>query len=230
MATNVIQLEAFEAPLRAKRICWYMVPGAPTIYPPGFQEQTFTESPPFQRRILITSTQASESWKMTDKWDSILMPQGGTDWSLTLTVLLNQPFPTLVFITPGTVLPQALFQKCAQAGSKSPTIVHCQALTLPLPMMSITYDAIFFPPAKAIDDSLMEATQIALQKLLPSSSLQSFSVKDALKDLRGAGATLVVSSIEESVPTLYWYYASEQMAKGKDLLTSVMQTLLQRDM
>jgi hypothetical protein len=138
---------------------------------------------------------------------------------------MNQPAPSLAVATPGTAIPQALFQKCAQQGAKAPTIVVLQTLGQPLP---ITFDAVFFPPAKSIDESLLEATQLALQKLLSSETLRNFSAKDALKDLRGAGATLVVSSIEEVEPSLYWYYASEPTTRGNDLLASVVQTLLTR--
>jgi hypothetical protein len=53
-------------------------------------------------------------------------------------------------------------------------------------------------------------------------------MRDALKDLRGAGATLVISAIEEPDPSLYWYYAGEVRAKSKDVLSSVVYTLLNR--
>lgn len=226
--SNVVQLEAFESSLKARRIRWFISPLHPTIYPPGFQEQLFTESPPFQKRILLTSTSSSEAWKMTDKWDMILVPQTQMDWSLVLTLCMNQPAPTLVFITPETRVPPQVFQRCAQMGAKAPTLICLQTLTLPLPQSPITFDATFFPPAKDVEDALMEAMQIALKSVISDHKLGDFTVKDALKDLRGAGATLVVSSIEETEPTLYWYYASEQKARGKDLLTSVVQTLLHR--
>jgi hypothetical protein len=226
--SNVVQLEAFESSLKARRIRWFISPLLSAIYPPGFQEQLLTESPPFQRRILLTSTASSEAWKMTDKWDMILVPQTQLDWSLILTVLLNQPPPTLVIATPETRIPPQIFQRCAQMGSKGPTFICLQGLSLPLPQSPTTFDATFFPPAKDVEDVLMDAMQTALLSVLSAHKLGDFTVKDALKDLRGAGATLVVSSIEETEPTLYWYYASEQKARGKDLLTSVVQTLLHR--
>ena len=165
---------------------------------------------------------------MTDKWDMILVPQTQMDWSLTLTVLMNQPPPTLVISTPETRIPPQIFQKCAHMGAKAPTFICLQTLSHPLPQAPISFDATFFPPAKDVEDTLMDAMQNALKSVISDHKLGDFTVKDALKDLRGAGATLVVSSIEETEPTLYWYYASEQRAKGKDLLTSVVQTLLHR--
>lgn len=226
--SNVVQLEAFESSLKARRIRWFVPPQSPTLYPPGFQEQIFTESPPFQRRILITSTLSSEAWKMTERWDVILMPQTPMDWSLALTMLLNQPPPTLVFTTPETRVPPQIFQKCAAMGHKAPTFVCLQTLALPLPPPPVTFDATFFPPANAVEDALMDAMQASLQNLMSSDRLGNFSVKDALKDLRGAGATLVVSAIDDPDPSLYWYYASEPKTKGRDLLASVVQTILSR--
>lgn len=226
---NVVQLEAFEAPIKGRRLCWYLTPNHPALYPPGFQEQAFTESPPFQRRILITSRATSEAWKLTDKWDAILLPTTATDWSLALTVILNQPPPALVIVAPGVQVPTAVFQKTAQAGVKAPTFVVLQTLSLPLQAHPITFEAVFYPPSKAVDDTLTEAIQGSLQKLLSADTLRNFELKDALKDLRGAGATLAVSSIGEQQPSLYWYYASEPTAKGKDVLASVVQTLLMRE-
>ena len=226
--SNVVQLEAFESSLKARRIRWFVPPGAPTLYPPGFQEQIFTESPPFQRRILITSPLSSEAWKMTERWDAVLVPQTPMDWSLVLTILLNQPPPSLIITTPETRVPPQIFQKCAMLGLKAPTIVCLQTLALPLQPAPITFDATFFPPAKAAEDTLMDAIQASLQSVISGDKLASFSVKDALKDLRGAGAALVVSAIDDPEPSLYWYYASEPKSKGKDLLASVVQTLLSR--
>jgi hypothetical protein len=227
---NVVQLEAFESPLRGRRIRWFVSPGAPALYPPGFQEQCFTESPPFQKRYLITSPQSSEAWKLTDKWDAIFTPTTGIDWSLILTYLLNQPPSVLVLCTPEVQAPIPFFQKCTQAGHKAPTLICLQMLTLPLPQAPVTFDATFYPPAKAVDDHLMDAMQISLENLMSADRLRTFVVRDALRDLRGAGATLVISRIEDPDPCLYWYYASEPKARGKDLLASVVQTLLSREL
>jgi hypothetical protein len=226
---NVVQLEAFEAPLRGRRIRWFLSSSHGCTYPPGFQEQCFTESPPFARRVLITTPQSNEAWKMTDKWDAVLLPTLPTDWSLVLTVILNQPAPALVVCAPEVRIPPAVFQKAAQAGAKAPTFICFQTLALPAPPAPITFDATFFPPAKAVEDSLIEAIETVLPSLLSSDQMRGFVVKDALKDLRGAGATIVVSSIEDTQSALYWYYASEYKSKGKDLLATVVQTLLSRE-
>lgn len=226
--SNVVQLEAFESSLKGCRIRWFLTPGSPAVYPPGFQEQLFTESPPFQKRILITSDTSLDGWKLLDKWDLIVLPTTPTEWSLIVTFIVNLPSPSLVVCTPEVRAPQGFFAKCAQVPQKAPTIVCFQTLSLPLPQAAVSFHATFFPPAKAVEDTLMDAMQESLKKLVSSDKLGDFTVKDALKDLRGAGATLAVSSIEEPEPSLYWYYATELKVKGRDTMSSVIQTLLAR--
>jgi hypothetical protein len=227
--SHVVQLEAFEAPLRGRRIRWFLAPGAPVTYPPGFQEQCFIESPPFQRRILLTTHASSEAWKLVDRWDSVFVPSTAQDWSLILTVALNQPPPSLIIATPEVRVPPAFFQRCQATGAKAPTIVCFQTLQLPLQQAPVTMDATFFPPFKTMDDALMEATQAALQQLVSSDIMQNFVLKDAMRDLRSAGATIVISSIGDATQSLYWYYAAESASKKKDLFASIIQTLLSRD-
>ncbi len=227
--SHVVQLEAFESPLRNKRVRWFLVPGAPITYPSGLQEQLFVESPPFQRRILLTSHASSEAWKLVDRWDCVLHPVTADDWRLTLTLCLHQPAPCLVIVTPECKVPSAFFQTIQRAGTKAPTIILFQTLSMPVQHPPVTMDATFFPPSKYIDETLMEATQVVLQQLMSSDSLRNFVLKDALRDLKSAGATIVVSLIEETQPSLYWYYAEEQKPRTKDTITSVLQTLLARE-
>ncbi len=227
--SNVVQLEAFEAPLRNKRIRWFLSPNQPTTYPPGFQEQLFLETPPFQRRILLTTSSSSEAWKLVDRWDAILLLHTSADWSLALTVCMNQPAPALIIMTPELKPPPAFFTKCQTLGAKAPTLVHFQTLQLPIPSASITFDATFFPPSKSFDDTTLEATQAVLYQILSSTILRNFVLQDAIRDLKGAGASIVVTTIGEQEATLEWYYAVETKTKQKDMLTSVIQTLLLRE-
>jgi hypothetical protein len=145
-----------------------------------------------------------------------------------MTVVLHQPMPCLAFVTPECRPPAVFLTRSLQGSKGNITIVCLQTLALPLPQAPITFDATFYPPAKAVEDTLMEAMQQSLQQLVSLGKIGSFTVKDALKDLRGAGATLAVSSIEERESTLYWYYATEAKVKGRDLLSSVVYTLLNR--
>lgn len=227
--SHVVQMEAFEAPLRSRRIRWFLLPSAPITYPPGFQEQLFLESPPFQRRILLTTSASSEAWKMVDRWDGILLPHTAADWSLALTLCMNQPAPALVIMTPELKPPPAFFIKCQTLGHKAPTIVHFQVLTIPVPPPAITFDATFFPPSKSFEDMTLEATQIILQQTLSSSILRNFDLKDAMRDLRGAGATIVVSNLGEQESVLEWVYATEAKRKQNDSLSAILQTMLLRE-
>jgi hypothetical protein len=225
---TVVHLEAFEAPIRGKRLRWFLTPGCPVAYPPGFQEQCFMESPAFQRKVLLSSHASSEAWKLVDRWDAILHPMSSADWSIAVAVVCNQPAPCFIVVTPEVKVPLAFFQKLQQAGQKIPTLLYFQTLALPLASIQITFDATFFPSSSAMEESVLEATQAVLQQTIPSDTLRNFVLKDAIRDLRSAGATLVVSSIEEQVPTLYWYYASRSKIEDKPLLSSIVQTLLLR--
>jgi hypothetical protein len=227
--SNVVQLEAFEAPIRAKQLRWFLVPDYPVSYPPGFQEQCFIESPPFQRKLLLTASSSSEAWKLVDQWDGILLPTASSDWSIILAVILNQPQPCIVVLTPEVKVPAAFFQKCRQMGAKAPTLVWFQVLKVPIQQSPISFDATFFPSSTSLETTCLESTQLVLQQILPVETLRSFVLKDALRDLKSAGATLVVSGIEEQFPTLYWYYAAKNKIEEKPLLSSIVQTLLLRD-
>jgi hypothetical protein len=229
--THVVQLEAFEASIRSRMIRWFIDPGSPCSYPPGFHDQCCIESPTFQRRILIGSHESSEAWKLVDKWDVVLFPTTGTDWSILLTIILNQTPPCLVIFTPEVAVPLAFFQKLQKVGKPGgPTLVYFRKLTLETLTTSITFDATFFPPMTTDQSNSMECTNIILQKLVSSNTLRNFVLRDAVRDLQSAGATLAISSIEDSIPTLYWYYASSGKSKGKDLFSSIVQTMLLRDM
>lgn len=226
---SVVQLEAFEAPIKHRRLRWFCIPEAPITYPPGFQEQILTESPPFQRKLIVLSPQSSEAWKLVDKWDGIFIPQTGLEWSLLVTYIQNIPAPAFVVFTPEVQVPPAFYQKVSQLGQKAPTTIAFQTLGQTPVQPLVTYDATFFPPAQQMEEYTDNITTI-LHTLVSSETMRNFVLKDAIRDLKGAGATLVVSSIEESTATFYWYYASEHHTNEKRLFETVLQTLLKRPM
>jgi len=224
---SVLQLEAFEAPIKGKRLRWYLGHDHPIAYPPGFQEQIFTESPPFQRKILISSHNSSEAWKLVDRYDALFIPQTPMEWSLIIAFIQNIHHPCLVILTPEVQVPTAFYQKINQLGPKLPTLVVFSLLTSPIITPLIIFDATFFPPSKELE-SATEQVELILQSLVTTDILRMFVLKDAIRDLKVAGATLVVSTIEESKASLYWYYTSESNQQGKRLLETVIQTLLKR--
>jgi hypothetical protein len=211
-------LEAFESSIKNRRLRWFLTDLI--AYPPGFQEQVYNESPPFQRKVLISSHKSSEAWKLVDVWDAVFLPQAPLEWSLILAYLQNTPL-SIVCISPEVQTPTAFYQK-AQT-----TTVTFVSISTPNITPLITFDATFFPPAHSLD-SYLEQTKTLLNSLVSPDILRTFVLKDAIRDLHSAGATLVVSSIEESKASLYWYYVSESPVKNQ-LLDRVVSTLLRRN-
>jgi hypothetical protein len=213
---SVLQLDAFESSIKGRKIQWFLAPDSTIGYPPGFQEQIIES--PIQRRILVLSHTSSEAWKLVDRWDLVLVPQTGIDWSLLITILQNFP-PTLVVCAPEVQAPAAFYQKC-----NGTTLICLRYLVSITPL--VRFDATFFPPAQSCEE---EPTNALLQSLLTQETLRKLVLKDVLRDLKSAGATLVVSTIEESIPSLYWYYTSESAPSSRRLLDTVIQTLLKRN-
>jgi len=151
------------------------------------------------------------------------VPQTAIDWSILIAYLQNIS-SSICIVTPETQIPNAFYQKLVQLGSKIPTLV---VFTNQILVPFLPFDATFFPPARDIE-VCMDQTNSILQSLLTSDILRAFVIKDAIRDLRPAGATIVVSSIEESKSSLYWYYTSESGHKEKRLIETVLQTLLKR--
>ena len=215
-----VQVEAFEASIKGRRLRWFLAPDY-VAYPPGFQEQMFTEDKPFQRKILISSQQSSEAWKLVDTWDAVFVPQSPVEWSLILAYMQNTPKPAILILTPEVQPPLAFYQK-----STGTTLVSFSLISQVTAITPVSFDATFLPPAKDLDN--VDQINTLLQRIVTPENLYNFSLKDAVRDLKSAGATLVISSIEESKASLYWYYVSEMTQKNR-LLDTVIQTLLKRN-
>ncbi len=224
----VVQLEAFEATTKGRRIRWFLGQDAPITYPPGAQEQLFSEAPPFQRKVLLLSPTSSEAWKLVDRWDAVFVMQNGIEWSLVLSYLQNNVAPALMVIAPELHPPPAFFQKAAHLGPKTPTLLCLAYLHTAEHTPLLGYDAVFFPPVRDIEHAI-DQTQAILSSLINGETLRAFHLKEAIRDLHSAGASLVASSIEESTPSMYWYYASEaQQPQQRRLLETVVHTLIKR--
>jgi hypothetical protein len=217
---NVVHVDAFESSLIGHHVRWFLSTTDDIQYPPGFQEQVTTESPPFQRRFLILDLKSSEAWKVLDTWDAVFTPQASTDWSLVLTYLQHQPQCYVVF-APEVLPPAAFFAKAKQVLPKV-TLIHLQTFQQesfkPLP---IIYDDTFFPK---IQEQNLDFVQGILQQTLAKETLKNLVLKDVLRDLRSAGASLVVMR----QGALYWYYMSEHK-KPNSVLGAILRTFLQRE-
>jgi hypothetical protein len=205
MDRPVISLEAFEATLRGTITTWYLKDGSPA-HAPGFAEQIYTESPPVQRKILLAAPKSSQAWTVIDDWSIIYRPQSSQDWSIVLTIIQNQGAPFLVCSTPDLQIPQAFFQRLSQKSNPHMTFIMYAALgTLP------QADTYFFPCISPVDTHDIELLDKTIKKLIGNAP---FQLKEALKDIYGAQAGLVVSRVDLSHYSVFWYYASGGQKKG----------------
>jgi len=216
-----VHLEAFESSIKNRRLRWFLT--ETITYPPGLQEQVFNEGPPFLRRMLVSSQKSSEAWKLVDAWDAVFVPGSAIEWSLILAYIQNTAKPSVIFITPEVQVPVAFYQKCAGLATTITFSLIGSASVAPL----VSFDATFFPRACDLEN-YVDQTNGIIKSLVSGEIMRGFVLKDAIRDLRAAGATLVVSSIEESKASLYWYYVSESHVKERGLIDTVVQTLLRR--
>lgn len=197
--TQTITLEAFESQLRGTSILWYIPQKATPQYPPGFIDQIVTDDKPFSKKILIMSPNTPVGWRLIDDFDVIMRPTTGTDWSVLLSVLNNSAKPVLVIIAPYTYAPTALLQRLPQGITFVSIKYLDESNTSPQ-----TYQTVLLP-------------QLSLD-LVPSISFlhhfgipnPSWNISTVLKDLHGAGASIVASSIGDRLvqKQFYWYYTT----------------------
>ena len=198
---QTIALEAFEASLRGTNMLWYLLDRL-TVYPPGFTDQIFADGVPFARRLLITSSQTPPGWRLADDYDLIFRCQTGIEWSVLLTYITNAPKPMLIICAPFCTPPPNFLQRVPQTA----TLVAFAYMNQTAAQLSIqNYSSILLPPL-----SLDNISSISFPNHLgiPNPSWNQNSV---LRDLHGAGASLVVSSVGDRTmqKQYYWYYTSK---------------------
>ncbi len=222
---NTVSLEAFEHSLRGKRSVWIV----PSIgFPPGFCELIYSEMPHFVRKVLLTSPQSQEAWRFLENWDSILSIQNNQDWSLALTHVVYQPTPSLIIITPELKTPTTLFQKTLN----KQTIVQFALLSQPFDRTLLNADAVIFPYLKTPTESEIDTLYAILQMTTTEHAKQNKQVfKDILRDTRAAQASLLISSLGETLgkASLYWYYSTmKDKTPKEESLTLVLNTMVSR--
>jgi hypothetical protein len=209
--SQTITLEAFEANLRGTSILWYLAPHSKPQYPLGFVDQVVTDAPPFAKKILIISQQTPTGWRLVDDWDVVFRPTTGAEWSLVLTYFNNCPKPVLAVLAPSCFVPAALLQKL----NNTVTFVAFAYMEDISPNLHMgTYQSILLPPL-----SLDIIPSISFSQLLGIPSPQ-WNAASVLRDLHGAGASLVVSSIGDRLAQkqYYWYYTSKNQSSCWNLL------------
>ena len=224
MAQQILQLEAFEASPRNHRIQWYIHKDAPCGLPSEFANVVLSDTPQFVRKILILAEATPEAWKLSANYSLIFKPQTAQDWGLLITMIANSPQPTLVLSAPELRIPLAFFQKCPKV-----TFVQFSYLSDTASQMTILPSAVFFPYIQNLDDPNLDTIQKYLPLYFPPEMVRTFSLRDALHDMRGSGACLAISTIDEpkNQGSLCWYYANPQN-KEKNIISDVIQTLLFR--
>jgi hypothetical protein len=203
---KTITLEAFEAQLRGTSVLWYLASKATSQttyspqYPPGFIDQVVTDAAPFQKKCLVISPQTPPGWRLIDDFDIIFRPVTTVDWSLLLTFLTNSAKPLLCILAPYVYPPAQLLQKLPT----SITLVSLVFMDEPSTNLHVgAYQSILLPPL-----SLDVIPTISFPQHLGISN-PTWNIITVLRDLHGAGASLVVSSAERQVQKqFYWFYTS----------------------
>jgi hypothetical protein len=209
-----ISLEAFDGNIRGKLTQW-ILPSNECSLPNGFQDQLLSSTPAFQSHILLMTKQDSKAWLLSYSWDLTYMPETPNDWSLLLSILQHLKKPILIVTTPKCQAPPVFWQKCQ---THVPPVT-CAALKdipgesiVPIPYNISPY-AVFFPRL----DSIIDSQFMKIPSILPiavQQSIQSLDLRSIYRDLRGAGASLCLSSIDSrltangSIPAYNatWFY------------------------
>jgi hypothetical protein len=192
-----ISLEAFDENLRG-RISQWVIPSETCSLPNGFYDQLISGSAPFQTHILLSSKQDSKAWHLAFPWEMTFIPESLTDWSLFLSVLQHLKSPILIVTTPKVQVPQAFWQK-ALMNAKSPTFICLKNITSDS-QLTVLPHAIFMPKLDLITDTqFIKATTgfaPAVQALL-----QTLDLRSIYRELRGSGASLCLSMIDQRLGT-----------------------------
>jgi hypothetical protein len=209
MDRSVVSLEAFEANLRGTISVWYLKDGTPS-HGPGFADQIYTETPPIQRKILLAGPHVSQAWLVVDSWDIVYKAGSQQDWSVILAILQNQTVPFLVCSTPDLRIPPVFFQKLAQKPNPRMTFIAYTVLGTK-DAAAIPAHTHFFPSISPLDSLQIEQLDGVIKTYTGASP---FNIKEALKDIYSAQAGLVVSRLESTHYSVYWYYAAGGAKKG----------------
>ncbi len=221
MDRSVISLDAFEASLRGSISTWYLKDDTPA-HGAGYADQVYTESPPIQRRILLSAPATSQAWSVVDTWDIHYKVSAVTDWGIVLAILQNQQVPYVVCVAPELKPPAGFFQKLVAKPNPRMTMILYSVLDGSAFVANPYVSAYFFPSVSPMDTVQVEYIERIQRALLGNAP---FVLKDALKDIYSAQAGLVVSKVGYSAFHVFWYYASAA-AKAKTPLLEVIQAYL----
>ena len=189
-----ISLEAFDADLRGKLSQW-ILPSDICALPNGFQDQILSGINGFQTHILLTNKQDSKAWLLAYSWDLTFTPESGTDWSLLLSILGHLKKPILIVTTPKCHAPSAFWQKCSLM-QPSPTCAVLSEITESgkRPVSQPLPNTVFFPKLDSLSETQFLKAQTILHPIIQQ-TIQKLDLRSLYRELRGAGASLCLSSI-----------------------------------
>ncbi len=212
--SSVVSLDAFEASLRGTISTWFLKDDTPT-HGAGFTDQVYTESPPNQRRILLTAPSTSQAWSVVDTWDVVYRVSSVQDWGLALAILQNQTVPYVACVAPELKPPPAFFQKLTAKPNPRMTLILYSVLGEGSFTANPFVSTYFFPCVSAADTVQVEHMERCLRTLVGNTS---FTLKDTLKDIYSAQAGLTVSKVGYSAYHVFWYYATAAVRTKTPLL------------
>ena len=219
--SSVVSLDAFEASLRGTVACWFLKDDTPA-HGAGAADQIYTESPPIQRKILLTAPSSSQAWSVVDTWDVVYRVSSVNDWGLALAILQNQSVPYVACVAPELKPPVAFFQKLAAKPNPRMTMILYSVLGDGAFTANPYVSSYFFPSVSPVDTVQVEHIEKILRALVGNTT---FTIKDTLKDIYSAQAGLAVSKVGYSAYHVFWYYASTT-ARVKTPLLELIQAFM----
>jgi hypothetical protein len=198
-SAGFVQLEELDERLRGKRIHTYLPHAAKDAfrYIRLMVSNVQSGGEPFPRLICVTGTSLSRAQADGLAATMIISPRDNTDWSLILTAVAAH-LSALVVVFPDCKAPDAFVARLP------PTATLIQFRPLEEPWTSRGYGLYFFPH---VADMAAAEADLIVKRITEIGSTQLPDLRSVLKELRMAGAGLVISG----AGALHWWDAREEM-------------------
>jgi hypothetical protein len=149
---------------------------------------------PFQTHILLTTKQESKAWLLAYSWDLTYMPETSTDWSLLLSILGHLKKPILIVTSPKCSAPAAFWQKCLTLQPPPTSAILSEISEAKQSVTPAIPNTAFFPKLDYLSEAQFIKAQNVLHPMLQQ-TIQKLDLRSLYRELRGAGASLCLSSI-----------------------------------
>lgn len=194
-----VQLEELDERLRGRRILTYLPNDAKDAYHyiRIMVSNVQASDSPFTRLICITGTSLGRVHADSLGSTMIIAPRDNTDWSLILTAVAAHP-TALIVVFPDCKVPDVFIARLPA----STTFIQFRPLEEQL--TGRNYGLYFFPH---VADMAATEVDLIVRRITEMNSVQLPDLRSVLKELRMAGAGLVVNS----GGALHWWDAREEM-------------------